>query len=257
MKLLPFPGCCTAGILTGFGGTYTAEDRYRPEEEYTEDSMYQEIQQHLQHAHLKKWAMVFGTTNSQQKVANTVLPRIGFQKIQETAKDAHSEFTLLGWVFRLNPSDKVVPLAIPKNPFGKKKDAPVIPKEEAQPIYELLDEIFFDDHEDPEVNAPPQVQENFNLTAQGYHCTPWGLFQGMFYRVWYKLGERAIYEIKPEQVGCKDLPALWKGRVMEVRLHGDDDFQQGVRRGEDWVWDPVRNPGEPLNGDCITHFRFV
>ena len=47
MKLLPFPGCCTAGILTGFGGTGTAEYQYHPEKEYTEESMYQEIQQHL------------------------------------------------------------------------------------------------------------------------------------------------------------------------------------------------------------------
>lgn len=266
MKLLPFPGCCTAGILTGFGGTGTAEYQYRPEKEYTEESMYQEIQQHLQNAHLKRWAMVFGTTNSQQEMANTVLPRIGFQKIQETAKDAHSKFTLLGWVFRLNPSDKVAPLAIPKNPFGKKKEEAVGPMEEVgvqearNPIRGAFDDLIIrddiGDRGDP-VPAPPQVQDNFDLEAQGYRQGLWRHEGGMTYRMWRKAFERNIYEILPEHVGTTPLPHDWEDLQMEVRLHGMDRFQRDSRIGRDWQWDNIRIPGMGIEGGCITHFRFV
>ena len=67
--------------------------------------------------------MVFATTNSEQKTANAVLPRVGFEKIEATAKATHSGVQLLGWVFRLNLADKVRPLKVPKNPFIKGEKA--------------------------------------------------------------------------------------------------------------------------------------
>ena len=126
MQVLPFPGCCTAGVLTGFGGSSTAAYGYR-DDPRTEEQLFDEIGQHLDNCHRRGWAMVFATTTGQQEKANRVLPRIGFQKIDETAKANHREYPLLGWVFRLNPEKEVAPLVVPKNPFGKPRPVDVVP----------------------------------------------------------------------------------------------------------------------------------
>ena len=123
MKLVPFPHCCTAKILAGFGETDTADYGARPETPYTEEGMFKEVVDKLEEAHRAGQAMVFATTNSEQKTANAVLPRVGFEKIEATAKAAHSGVQLLGWVFRLNLADKVRPLKVPKNPFMKGEKA--------------------------------------------------------------------------------------------------------------------------------------
>ena len=123
MKLVPFPHCCTAKILAGFGETDTADYGARPETPYTEESMFKEVVDKLEEAHRAGQAMVFATTNSEQKTANAVLPRVGFEKIEATAKANHSGVQLLGWVFRLNLADKVRPLKVPKNPFMKGEKA--------------------------------------------------------------------------------------------------------------------------------------
>lgn len=123
MKLVPFPYCCTARILAGFGETDTADYGARPETPYTEESMFKEVVDKLEEAHRAGQAMVFATTNSEQKTANAVLPRVGFEKIEATAKANHSDVQLLGWVFRLNLADKVRPLKVPKNPFMKGEKA--------------------------------------------------------------------------------------------------------------------------------------
>ena len=123
MKLVPFPHCCTAKILAGFGETDTADYGARPETPYTEESMFKEVVDKLEEAHRAGQAMVFATTNSEQKTANAVLPRVGFEKIEATAKAKHSGVQLLGWVFRLNLADKVRPLKVPKNPFMKGEKA--------------------------------------------------------------------------------------------------------------------------------------
>lgn len=123
MKLVPFPHCCTAKILAGFGETDTADYGARPETLYTEESMFKEIVDKLEEAHRAGQAMVFATTNSEQKTANAVLPRVGFEKIEATAKANHPDFQLMGWVFRLNLANEVRPLKVPKNPFTKGKKA--------------------------------------------------------------------------------------------------------------------------------------
>ena len=123
MKLVPFPHCCTAKVLAGFGETDTADYGARPETPYTEENMFKEVVDKLEEAHRAGQAMVFATTNSEQKTANAVLPRVGFEKIEATAKANHSDLQLLGWVFRLNLADKVRPLKVPKNPFTKGEKA--------------------------------------------------------------------------------------------------------------------------------------
>lgn len=145
MKLVPFPHCCTAKILAGFGETDTADYGARPETSYTEESMFKEVVDKLEEAHRAGQAMVFATTNSEQKTANAVLPRVGFEKIEATAKAAHSGVQLLGWVFRLNLADKVRPLKVPKNPFTKGEKAAPNPA------------LQFGDEEGEELPAPPEV----------------------------------------------------------------------------------------------------
>lgn len=118
MYLLDFPGCCTASVLTGFGGTRTGQ--YGRLDKYTDETLYQAIEQELAIAHMKNHALVFATTNSQQKQAERVLRKIGFRKVGTSAKKQHEEFTLSGWVYKLNLEKEVKPLAIPPNPFVKK-----------------------------------------------------------------------------------------------------------------------------------------
>lgn len=126
MHLVPMPGCCAAKILTGFGGTDTAEYDYRPDKDFTDETMFQAIVDKLEEAHRGGNALVFAATNSAQEVANRVLPRAGFIKVDETAKVKHQEHLLIGWVFRLNLADKVRPLKVPANPFIKKeKEEPI------------------------------------------------------------------------------------------------------------------------------------
>ena len=145
MKLVPFPHCCTAKILAGFGETNTADYGARPETPYTEEGMFKEVVDKLEEAHRAGQAMVFATTNSEQKTANAVLPRVGFEKIEATAKANHSGVQLLGWVFRLNLADKVRPLKVPKNPFTKGEKAAPNPA------------LQFGDEEGEEFPAPPEV----------------------------------------------------------------------------------------------------
>lgn len=150
MQVLPFPGCCTAAVLTGFGGSSTAAYGYR-DDPRTEEQLFDEIGQHLDNCHRRGWAMVFATTTGQQEKANRVLPRIGFQKIDETAKSNHHEYPLLGWVFRLNPEKEVAPLVVPKNPFGKPRPVDAVPA----PALEAL------------ANPAPQVFRAGDVVAEG------------------------------------------------------------------------------------------
>lgn len=117
MQLRAFPGCCTAHVLTGFGGTPTAS--IVPDKTYTDETMFADIAEKLEESHRARMALVFAATTTQQEMANRVLPRIGFIKIDESAKDAHADFALIGWVFRLNLADAVRPLKVPANPFKK------------------------------------------------------------------------------------------------------------------------------------------
>lgn len=265
MHLIPFPGCCTAGILTGFGGTETAEYRYRPGVEHDENTMFEAIKAHVEQAHRNAWAMVFATTNSDQKLANKVLPRIGFQKIEETAKLAHNEFTLLGWVFRLNPADKVAPLKVPKNPFARKDEEQESKPQEVMvnpaPMIAMDDLDEFDVDLDDMLDAPiinrlppaPQ-QDNWEYVNRL-------IDQGAIYGHWYRSGDvqirdlitregTVIYEIHPNDVGRRTPELL--DRDVQVRLVGVDAMQRDRRRMRDWQW----NVGGNVRG-AITHFCIV
>ena len=262
MHLIPFPGCCTAGIITGFGGTGTAEHRFRPVAQYDENTMFEETKTLVEQAHRNNWAMVFATTNSEQKLANKVLPRIGFQKIEETAKLAHKEFTLFGWVFRLNPSKVVAPLKVPKNPFARKDE------EEGQVMVEQVRArvnnvamVAIDDLEEvagefgavvveqePPIVPPPDNWEYMDRK----------LARGAVYGPWYRSGfiqirdlvtrdGIIIAEIHPNDVG-RGMPEILD-RNIRVRIAGRNTMQVRSHKMQDFQW--VTDIG------AITHFRFV
>ena len=284
MKLVPFPHCCTAKILAGFGETDTADYRARPETFYTEESMFKEIVDKLEEAHRAGQAMVFATTNSEQKTANAVLPRVGFEKIEATAKANHSDLQLLGWVFRLNLADKVRPLKVPKNPFTKgEKAAP-------NPALQFGDE---DGEENPfdEVNmrrifrpAPPQVNpappfmaaelygplteplqqgqvwEQFIPTVGEWITIAWEPTVGDIpqdkqfrIRVGRVRGELDWYEIHPNDQGRVNMAAVSPAVELRVRLFASHDAARPSLRRDAWSWELDQE--RRISACVITHFK--
>ena len=125
MKLLPFPGCCTARILAGFGESGTASWDLRPAKPYTEHSFFEEAKEHLRDAGRAQAAIVTATTTQEQTTAIAVLPKLGFSCVaKDVKKNQHAEHTLSMWVYEVTKEDRMPkPLAV--NPF-----APVIEKPE-------------------------------------------------------------------------------------------------------------------------------
>ena len=94
MHLHDFHGCCTATILTGFGGTSTAEYGSYKQPNYSE--LRDEIVSQL-NSTPSKFAVVTATTNDQQTIANKVLEDLGFKHSKWMTKTQHSETKLRLW----------------------------------------------------------------------------------------------------------------------------------------------------------------
>lgn len=97
-RLVDFPGCCTAKILTGFGETDTADWAYRPEAGMTFEDMLAEVEGMLQvQQNGGRVALIFATTNSDQKMGEKLLETVGFKRTPEVTKNQHSDKTVTGW----------------------------------------------------------------------------------------------------------------------------------------------------------------
>lgn len=97
-RLIDFPGCCTAKILTGFGQSDTAEYAYRPAHGMTFEQMYAECESMIEvQKRGGRVALIFATTNSDQKMGEQVLEKLGFQRTLEVSKTQHSDKTVTGW----------------------------------------------------------------------------------------------------------------------------------------------------------------
>lgn len=97
-RLIDFPGCCTAKILTGFGQSDTAEYAYRPARDITFEQMYAECESMIEvQKRGGRVALIFATTNSDQKMGEQVLEKLGFQRTLEVSKTQHSDKTVTGW----------------------------------------------------------------------------------------------------------------------------------------------------------------
>lgn len=123
MQLVPFTGCCTARILTGFGQSDTAYREYRPNQNYTKDTMADEIREHILAAGRGGAATIIAITDNQQTTAMEVLPAMGFLLVQaEIGKIAHANKTLNTYVYTVNKEDRQ-PKPVPANPFVKPVEA--------------------------------------------------------------------------------------------------------------------------------------
>lgn len=97
-RLIDFPGCCTAKILTGFGQSDTAEYAYRPAHGMSFEDMYAECESMIEvQKRGGRVALIFATTNSDQKMGEQVLEKLGFQRTLEVSKSQHSDKTVTGW----------------------------------------------------------------------------------------------------------------------------------------------------------------
>ncbi|AXH71967.1 MAG: hypothetical protein [Podoviridae sp. ctbj_2] len=98
-RLLDFTGCCTARILTGFGGTETGDYGYRPVNNKMQKG---ELLAYL-NKQLPFWqrsgsiAIIFATTNSEQTVAEAELKAFGFIPTHQVGKTQHRNVDLTGW----------------------------------------------------------------------------------------------------------------------------------------------------------------
>lgn len=232
MELLSFPGCCTAKVLVGFGGTHTASHPRFSKGDDSDEQMFKEIMEHLSHAHHSGMAIVFATTNSQQAQANRVLPQAGFKKTDTAAKNNHQEFTLTGWVYALNPEEKVAPLQIPANPFVKPTPVVEVPAPVVDPYYwehfqavDVADKITGSRH------------ENFKRIC-GFDTRT----------------NRPAYAVAPESVGVHHPFGLNQDRRIRVRIVGRDDWEEGDRAVTDCAWVV---PERLRSQIAITHYQFV
>lgn len=94
MRLLSFPGCCTANVLSGLGGTTNAEHGIFSS--HTASKLKGLIIQELD-LFSKDMAVLTITTNDQQKTANKVLGELGFLHSPWMSKEHHSETKLRLW----------------------------------------------------------------------------------------------------------------------------------------------------------------
>lgn len=132
MKLLSFPGCCTARVLTGFGQSDTGAWEHRPAKPYTEHSFFEEAKEYLRDAGLAQAAIITATTTEEQTTAIAVLPKLGFICVaKDVKKGAHREHTLSLWVYEVTKEDRM-PKPLAANPFA----APVPPQRVVAPVVE-------------------------------------------------------------------------------------------------------------------------
>lgn len=97
MNIRQFTGCCTAKILTGLGGTITAEDEFRPKTRATVEDIKSFIGTHVNNLRVKGDAVITATTNNEQTVANQALEELGFQSSGWMSKAQHPETKLKLW----------------------------------------------------------------------------------------------------------------------------------------------------------------
>ena len=92
MKSQLFPNCCTARILSDFGGTnLSAGDRAPTDEDELKTWIHHRMQ------YTSRGHMFVVITNSKQNVANRVLRELGFSHSKWMSKAQHSESKMRLW----------------------------------------------------------------------------------------------------------------------------------------------------------------
>ena len=127
-----YPGCCTAKILFGFGGSNTA--MYGGRAQPAPHTLSNEISRCMEHAVRDGQGILTAATTTEQTVANDVLAKLGWTKAMESHKDNHSETRLILWAFACKTSeDKPVDVTNPFLKVAPPPPAPVVAREVSLP----------------------------------------------------------------------------------------------------------------------------
>lgn len=98
MQVQPFPGCCTAKIIVGFGQEANAGFTARAEQRYTEETMRQEVHRLLTGPQIgRHYGLVFATLTTRQTMGIKVLTEMGFKDTEAKVKQGHGETRLHGF----------------------------------------------------------------------------------------------------------------------------------------------------------------
>ena len=97
MHIVDYPGCCTAKVITGFGGTSTAEYGYRPIGTLTQTEVEEALKSRCKQYKERGHAIITATTNDDQVVANKALEAQGWESSKWCTKGAHGNKKLKLW----------------------------------------------------------------------------------------------------------------------------------------------------------------
>lgn len=127
MQFTPFPGCCTAKILIGFGQTNAADHAsiyaYGMHRHLTFEQKLSWLKEHLlMFAETKSIAIIFATTTTQQIEGISLLTQAGFTQTVQADKQAHRESKLIGWHYIIAPVEAPAPV----NVFVPKQNPPPV-----------------------------------------------------------------------------------------------------------------------------------
>lgn len=107
MKLVAYPGCCTARILVGFGGTNTADYAYRPEGKIYAKDVVQYVDVNLEYWERSGIAIIHAIINTQQTEAREGLLRSGFVRNTQASKNQHAEVDLISFTLNVREALKI------------------------------------------------------------------------------------------------------------------------------------------------------
>lgn len=118
MEIRQMPGCCSAKLIVGFGGTVITSvgSARQPNKGWLKHQLKQEI------GYIKRDGngLAVAYTNNQQTVANEVLQEMGFFNSGKVSKRKHPETQVIMWWLPLGAVEAIPD--IPK-PEGPKRDA--------------------------------------------------------------------------------------------------------------------------------------
>lgn len=107
MKLVAYPGCCTARVMVGFGGTDTANYAYRPEHKIYAKDVVQYVDVNLEYWERSGIAIIHAIINTQQTEASEGLLRSGFVRNTQASKNQHAEVDLISFTLNVREALKI------------------------------------------------------------------------------------------------------------------------------------------------------
>ena len=98
LDMAGFPHCCTANLISSFGGTGTAFFT----DNVSSDNIVKALEVCIDKTLRQGKAMVICTTNDEQKEANKALKEVGFSSSKWAKKENHPETRLRVWYYVVN-----------------------------------------------------------------------------------------------------------------------------------------------------------